>query len=86
MKKHLLFALLLFSLTISTYAQDVTATLAVKADSGKETISKYIYGHFTEHLGRCIYGGIWVGKNSPIPNMKANPGTGSGRTARAKRA
>jgi len=27
-----------------------------------------IYGHFAEHLGRCIYGGIWVGENSSIPN------------------
>ena len=32
------------------------------------TISRYIYGHFSEHLGRCIYGGIFVGKDSPIPN------------------
>ena len=31
-------------------------------------ISKNIYGHFSEHLGRCIYGGIFVGKDSPIPN------------------
>ncbi|MBR3764935.1 MAG: alpha-N-arabinofuranosidase [Clostridia bacterium] len=29
-----------------------------------------IYGHFAEHLGRCIYGGIFVGENSPIPNVK----------------
>ena len=27
-----------------------------------------IYGHFAEHLGRCIYDGIWVGEDSPIPN------------------
>lgn len=33
------------------------------------TISKYIYGQFTEHLGRCIYGGVWVGKDSNIPNQ-----------------
>ena len=32
------------------------------------TINKNIYGHFSEHLGRCIYGGIFVGKDSPIPN------------------
>ncbi len=32
------------------------------------TISKDIYGHFSEHLGRCIYNGIFVGKNSKIPN------------------
>lgn len=31
-------------------------------------ISKYIYGHFAEHLGRCIYDGMWVGKDSKVPN------------------
>ena len=33
------------------------------------TISKDIYGHFSEHLGRCIYEGLFVGKDSPIPNV-----------------
>jgi alpha-N-arabinofuranosidase len=33
------------------------------------TISPTIYGHFTEHLGGCIYGGVWVGENSKIPNV-----------------
>ncbi|MDR1688123.1 MAG: alpha-N-arabinofuranosidase [Clostridiales bacterium] len=33
-------------------------------------INKEIYGHFSEHLGRCIYGGIYVGENSEIPNVK----------------
>ena len=32
-------------------------------------IPKEIYGQFAEHLGRCIYDGIWVGKDSPIPNI-----------------
>lgn len=32
-------------------------------------INKEIYGHFSEHLGRCIYDGIYVGKDSPIPNI-----------------
>jgi len=31
-------------------------------------ISKDIYGHFSEHLGTCIYGGIWVGTGSKMPN------------------
>jgi alpha-N-arabinofuranosidase len=31
-------------------------------------ISKDIYGHFSEHLGTCIYGGLWVGRDSKIPN------------------
>ena len=33
-------------------------------------ISKNIYGHFSEHLGRCIYQGLYVGEDSPIPNVK----------------
>lgn len=32
-------------------------------------INKDIYGHFAEHLGRCIYDGIYVGENSKIPNI-----------------
>lgn len=32
-------------------------------------IPKEIYGQFAEHLGRCIYDGIWVGKDSPVPNI-----------------
>ncbi len=40
-------------------------------DSTRETgtISKYIYGQFAEHLGRCIYEGVWVGEDSPIPHV-----------------
>jgi alpha-N-arabinofuranosidase len=34
----------------------------------KGPISRHIYGHFAEHLGRCIYEGIWVGPDSAIPN------------------
>ena len=33
------------------------------------TISCHIYGHFSEHLGHCIYDGLWVGKDSDIPNI-----------------
>lgn len=33
------------------------------------TINKDIYGHFSEHLGRCIYEGIYVGEDSKIPNV-----------------
>ena len=32
-------------------------------------IHKEIYGQFAEHLGRCIYDGIWVGPDSDIPNI-----------------
>jgi alpha-N-arabinofuranosidase len=44
--------------------------LVVHADQGKEIINRNIYGHFAEHLGGCIYGGIWVGEDSPIPNTR----------------
>jgi alpha-N-arabinofuranosidase len=43
-------------------------TIILHADSAKQTISRYIYGHFAEHLGRCIYGGFYVGDTSKIPN------------------
>ena len=35
----------------------------------KSKINKNIYGHFSEHLGRCIYGGLYVGEDSKIPNV-----------------
>jgi len=66
MKKTLL-GLFLFA-SLSLFAQ--TSTITVHADKGERTISKHIYGQFAEHLGNCIYGGIWVGENSPIPNTK----------------
>lgn len=47
-------------------AQD--ATITVKPSEDAPTISKHIYGHFAEHLGRSIYDGFYVGKDSPIPN------------------
>jgi alpha-N-arabinofuranosidase len=33
------------------------------------TISRHVYGHFAEHLGRCVYGGFWVGEDSDVPNV-----------------
>ena len=42
----------------------------LKADSDKGLINRNIYGHFAEHLGRCIYEGLWVGEDSPIPNTE----------------
>ena len=44
------------------------AVLTIRADQPGATISRHIYGHFAEHLGHCIYGGIWVGQESSIPN------------------
>ncbi|MCR5605605.1 MAG: alpha-N-arabinofuranosidase [Treponema sp.] len=44
-------------------------TIIVDVKDKKSIINRDIYGHFSEHLGRCIYGGFWVGKDSPIPNI-----------------
>jgi alpha-N-arabinofuranosidase len=46
------------------------ATVSIQADAPKHPISRHLYGHFAEHLGRCIYEGIWVGPDSPIPNTR----------------
>lgn len=44
--------------------------VVINASVKKERIDKNIYGHFAEHLGRCIYDGLWVGEGSPIPNIR----------------
>ena len=43
-------------------------TLIINADQPGPVINANIYGHFAEHLGRCIYEGCWVGEDSPIAN------------------
>ena len=45
------------------------ARISLDRNRSKGTISRYIYGHFAEHLGRCIYGGIFVGRDSAVPNV-----------------
>ena len=44
--------------------------LVVHLDQGKNVINRNIYGHFSEHLGHCIYEGYWVGEASSIPNTR----------------
>jgi alpha-L-arabinofuranosidase len=44
--------------------------MIINAKREKGQINRNIYGHFAEHLGRCIYEGIWVGEKSDIPNVK----------------
>lgn len=58
---------LLFAATLSLSAQK-SASISLDADKGTQIIPKEIYGQFAEHLGSCIYGGLWVGENSDIPN------------------
>src|SRR3954465_5594930 len=44
--------------------------VAIDAAAVGAPISPLIYGQFIEHLGRCIYGGLWVGEGSKIPNIR----------------
>ena len=44
-------------------------TISVLSDQPGATINPDLYGHFAEHLGRCIYDGLWVGEDSAIPNI-----------------
>ena len=45
------------------------AEIEVSPQAPGPAISPHIYGHFIEHLGAVIYDGIWVGRNSKIPNL-----------------
>jgi alpha-N-arabinofuranosidase len=46
-----------------------TRKIVVRADAEIGEVRPEFHGHFAEHLGACVYGGLWVGKNSPIPNI-----------------
>jgi alpha-L-arabinofuranosidase len=55
-----------FVLILSVSAQN---NLVLEPAAAKETISRFLYGHFAEHLGRCVYDGLYVGEgNKKIPN------------------
>ena len=60
----------------SVSAQDASVTgslpgpLVVLADAPGATVNRDIFGQFAEHLGEGIYGSIWVGKDSKIPNVR----------------
>ncbi|MBC8066372.1 MAG: alpha-N-arabinofuranosidase [Chlorobia bacterium] len=48
----------------------MTATIQIQPNTLGPTVNRNVYGHFAEHLGRCIYEGIWVGESSEIPNVR----------------
>ncbi|HEX7743526.1 MAG TPA: alpha-L-arabinofuranosidase C-terminal domain-containing protein, partial [Sphingobium sp.] len=49
---------------------DERVGLTIRADQPGATINRDIFGQFAEQLGEGIYGGIWVGRNSKIPNVR----------------
>lgn len=69
MRKLILFTLCIsFFVRISSQEQPVVVSL--EKSEKPIFINKHIYGHFAEHLGRCIYDGIYVGDGSSIPNTE----------------
>src|SRR4051812_35600162 len=55
-------SLLLFQLKATSQVQ-----LTLNTAAAKTTIDRNIYGHFSEHLGRCIYDGFWVSDTMNVP-------------------
>jgi len=67
MKK--LFTTLTIMAALATPSMADNATATIHVSQGTQKIYKEIYGQFAEHLGSCIYGGLWVGEDSQIPNI-----------------
>jgi len=68
--RTLLAAILLSVAVNSAPAAAAMARLTIDGGTSGPVINRNIYGQFSEHLGRCIYEGIWVDENSSIPNTK----------------
>jgi len=58
MKKNLLF-LILMAIGFVVHGQNLKAKIKIDIDRKIGAVDKLLYGNFTEHLGRCIYGGIY---------------------------
>ncbi len=43
--------------------------VVIDVNAHRGVVNKNIYGHFAEHLGRCIYNGLFVGEDSEVPNV-----------------
>ncbi|MDH6311363.1 alpha-N-arabinofuranosidase [Parabacteroides sp. PFB2-10] len=68
MKKKLVSLATFLLVALGVTAQQKDVQIRIYPEKGERVISKHIYGQFAEHLGNCIYGGLWVGEDSPIPN------------------
>jgi len=66
--KHLLPALSLATTLAVSAAEPVKVD--IQADRPGPIIARQIYGQFAEHLGSGVYGGLWVGPDSKIPNVR----------------
>ena len=46
------------------------AEVELRLDEPGPLLNPHIYGHFIEHLGGVVYDGIWVGRDSKVPNVE----------------
>jgi len=51
-------------------AGDAPVTVTIESGGGGAKIDRNIFGQFAEHLGTGIYDGVWVGRDSAIPNVR----------------
>ncbi len=70
MKLFPLFAAVLIPAVASSATIKVDVSADPAAVDSSVTVPPEIYGQFAEHLGTCIYGGVWVGPDSDIPNTR----------------
>ena len=67
-KRIVNFVYLIACLLFAGHAYSQSTTIVKISNHGDYIIAPEIYGQFAEHLGSCIYGGLWVGPESSIPN------------------
>ena len=69
---RLLLVSTLLTISVLTSALLLAQTVQISVDASKPgpKLDRNLFGQFAEHLGYGIYGGIWVGPDSPIPNTR----------------
>lgn len=70
MKNYFSTAIFYLIIVFCTVTAQAKVRVTPHPEQARDTISRMIYGQFAEHLGGCVYGGIWVGEGSPIPNTR----------------
>ena len=68
--KTLAAVLILAAAATAAAAPPIEARLTVTQDAAGPRIEPTVYGHFVEHAGTGVYGGLWVGPESKIPNTR----------------
>jgi hypothetical protein len=59
----------LFRIACSEQPTSATQQVVIRTDAEIGLVRPEFHGQFIVHLGSCVYGGLWVGKNSHISNI-----------------